>query len=106
MSRPRYRWWGYVKNVVRAYEEMKTLPPEELSAQDRREVHAVEDAIAATAALTEGSLRCGIVERTLLKNSHTLEGAAQAAFVSYMTARRYQGDFIRQVARALKLWGE
>ena len=23
MSRPRYGWWGYIKNVIRAYPELK-----------------------------------------------------------------------------------
>ena len=23
MSKPRYRWWGYIRNVIRAYPELK-----------------------------------------------------------------------------------
>ncbi len=103
MSKPRYRWWGYIKNVARAYPALRRQPPEALNRQDRRERQAVETALEAIAALPDGAERLGVVDRVLFRRSHTLEGAALAVAVSYMTARRYQGDFIGRVAEALEL---
>ncbi|MCI8594100.1 MAG: hypothetical protein HFF09_02450 [Oscillospiraceae bacterium] len=103
MSRPRYRWWGYIKNVARAYPGLKKVPLDALNRADRRERLAVEAALGAITSLPDGKERRGIVERVLFRRSHTLEGAALAEAVSYMTARRYQGDFIARVAEAMGL---
>ena len=37
MSKPRYRWWGYVKAVIRAYPALdKVMRPQQDTALSRR----------------------------------------------------------------------
>lgn len=128
MSRPRYRWWGYVKAVIRAYPELSarhnalhspTVTPtyagaigrtgtsdptgriavREMGKQEQREFEAVRRAVRATVRMSAGRDRLRIIEMVLWRGSHTLEGAALAIPCSYMTARRYHCDFICLVAR-------
>ena len=132
MSKPRDRWWGYVRAVIRAYPDLhrqaqtlretpvtpgyggfgghgspgspteraalRSLPP-----QERREYEAVEQALWETASLPDGAARVRIIDLVFWRQSHTLEGAAQAVHLSYRTARRRQNEFIRLVAEKMGL---
>lgn len=132
MSKPRDRWWGYVRAVIRAYPELRanakelqrtaTTPsygasggsggpsdPVESAAlrrlppQEQREYEAVEQALWETASLPDGAARVRIIDLVFWRQSHTLEGAAQAVHLSYRTARRRQNEFIRLVAEKMGL---
>lgn len=132
MSRPRYRWWGYVKAVIRAYPELLArydalhspsvtagygnLAPgagpgdptgrtalRELPRQEQRELEAVQKAIEKTAALPAGRERLLVIDLVLFKKSHTLDGAAMQVPCSVVTAKRYHGDFVRLTAEKLGL---
>ena len=133
MSKPRELWWGYVKNVLRAYPDYKrelarlrssvvitprynangggsgiSMPTEELAMKElpRKEqlrLEAVERALAETRRLPNGKWRCAIIERVYFRKSHTLEGAAKYCHVSYGAAKEWHGDFIRLVAEHLGL---
>lgn len=127
MSKPRYKWWGYVKNVIRAYPGLKQEYEElhkqsvtanmsgmpggggvsrgteeiairELSKPKQMEYDAVRKAIEATERMRTGQDRMKLMSLVFWKQSHTLQGAAMAVNVSYDTAIDYHGDFIMMVA--------
>ena len=132
MSRPRYRWWGYVKNVIRAWPELERLaaaPPHvsvtakpgpvtaahgvgrpveraavhRMTAQDEREHRALRAAIRETAALPNGDARLAIIDLVYWKRVNTLRGAAKAVGYSYRWARELHREFICLVAEKLDL---
>lgn len=136
MSRPRYRWWGYVKAVIRAYPALsarlrdlqtpgvsqhpgegnaapgragrptEALALRTLPRQEQRELEAVQEALFETAALPDGGARVKLIQMVFWRRSHTLEGAAQALHWSYGHAKRIQERFICQVAKNLGLKDE
>lgn len=96
MSKPRYKWWGYVKAIVRSYPHMRER---EMSEAERKECAAVEDAIRQTMDRASGRERMKLVDMVFFKQTHTLEGAAMEVPCSYVTAKRWQQQFIVQVAK-------
>lgn len=133
MSKPREPWWGYVKNVLRAYPDYRrelarlrssvaitprynangggsgiSTPTEDLAMQElpRKEqlrLEAVERALAETRRLPNGKWRCAIIERVYFRKSHTLEGAADYCHVPYGTAKRWHREFLHLLAEHLNL---
>lgn len=123
MSKPRYRWWGYIKNIIRAYPGLKkeyealheqsvtanmsgmpgggevsrgteSIALRELPRAKQAEYDAVRKAIAITELMRTGTDRLKLMDMVFWKNSHTLQGAAMAINVSYETAVEYHRDFI------------
>lgn len=106
MSKPREIWWGYVKQVIRAapiYRRELARHPDETDTTRRMRLRlaAVDAAISETQRQRDGESRIAIIDKVYFRRSHTLEGAAAACFVCYKTARRWNGDFVRLVARHL-----
>lgn len=95
MSTPRYDWWPYVKGMVRRFPDNT----------NDNETKAVRTAIADTERLLDGSDRMKVVRMVLLKKTHTLQGAALNVPCSYETAKRWQQQFIKDVARAFSCDG-
>ena len=127
MSRPRYRWWQYVKNVIRAYPELKreynalheqavtanvsgmpsggsagrkveSVALRQLPQPQQREYDAVRKTIAVTERMKTGSDRLRMIDMVFWKKSHTLSGAAMLLNISYETAVEYHRDFIMMTA--------
>ena len=127
MSRPRYGWWGYVKNVIRAFPELKreynalheqavtanvsglpggggagrgveSIALRELPGPKQRDFDAVRNAVAITERMKTGRERLKMVDMVFWKGSHTLSGAAMAINISYETAVEYHRDFIMVTA--------
>lgn len=127
MSRPRYGWWGYVKDMIRRYPSLKEefedlhtfavtpsyggtaggggtsratedVAARELPSNKQREYEAVRRAIAATERMTASRDRLRVIDLVFWRQSHKLEGAALLIPCSYRTARRYHAEFIMQVA--------
>ena len=127
MSSPRYGWWGYVKDIIRRYPELKEEYKElhstamtadysgmphghggsrtveeiairELPHNSQREFEAVRHAIERTRVMKNGRDRLQVVSLVFWKRTHSLEGAAQTIPCSYRQARRYHSDFILLVA--------
>lgn len=123
MSKPRYRWWSYAKNVIRAYPALakeyrelheqsitanasgmpggsdvsrgtETVALRELPKQKQREYDAVRKAVLVTRQMRTGPERMKLIDMVFWKQSHTLQGAAMAINISYDTAINYHGDFI------------
>ena len=127
MSKPRYRWWGYIKNVIRAYpglrKEYEALHEQSVTANasgmpggggvsrgtesvairelpftKQREYEAVRCAVEYTRNFKNGELRLKIIDLMYWKNSHTLAGAGQKVGYSYDRARQIHQEFIVAVA--------
>lgn len=128
MSKPRYKWWGYIKAVIRSYPGLKKeyedlheqsitakmsgmpggggvsrgtedIAVRELPYTKQREYEAVRRAVEATRLMKTGKDRIELVDMVFWKKSHTLSGAAYKLSISETTAQRYHGEFIRMVAR-------
>lgn len=87
MSKPRYRWWGYAKAMLRAY-------PDDVTQEER---NAIEAAIQETMELADGKDRIKVVDLVFFKGTHKLAGAAMQIPCSIDTAQKYHADFIRKV---------
>lgn len=127
MSKPRYKWWGYIKNVIRSYPALKRehedlheqsitanttgmprgggvsrgiedIVVRELPKPKQAEYNAVKQAIDSTKRVVTGNDRLKIIDLVFWKQSHTLSGAAMATNISYDTAINYHGEFIMLVA--------
>lgn len=128
MSTPRYDWWPYVKGMIRRYPELchkeadlhdtaitanisgmpgggkrtdktadaalRTLPE-----VNRRELEAVREAVNETKTQDSGNLRLELVKLYYWKRSRTLFGAAEDVHVSRSTAKRWNTEFVKMVAK-------
>ena len=128
MSKPRYKWWGYIRNVVRSYPDLKREYEElhqqsvtanmsgmpgggsvsrgtenvairQLPATKQREYDAVAKAIEATRRMHGGDLRVRIIDLVYWKRTHTVEGAAMRVGYGVDRGKQIHGEFIRLVAR-------
>lgn len=127
MSKPRYKWWGYIKNVIRAYPGLKkeyealheqsvtantsgmpgggevsrgteNIAIRELPYTKQREYEAVRRAIEYTKHFKNGEERLKIIDLMYWKNSHTLAGAGQKVGYGYDRARQIHQEFVISVA--------
>lgn len=89
MSKPRYGWWGYVKDMIRRY-------PDQCNDNERSAVRA---AIEQTERTSNGANRLKVIDMVFWKQTHTLEGAALQIPCHYETARHWHTDFIKAVAQ-------
>lgn len=128
MSKPRFRWWGYILAILRAYPELcaklqqlkdqhitasyepsgggkggiarptESAALAELRGTEGKEYNAVRQAIEYTSKLRNGADRNALIDMVFFKKSHSLEGAALALFISYSTAKSWHKEFILAVA--------
>ena len=128
MSKPRYKWWSYIKAVIREYPGLKKeydalheqtvtasmsgmpgsgnasrstemIAVRELPFVKQREYEAVRRAIECTKAMKNGEHRIRIVDMVYWKKSHTVEGAAMRVGYSVDRGKQIHGDFVRLVAK-------
>ncbi len=93
MSKPRERWWSYVKAMVRHYPKLKVSAK---TVTEQRERDAVAQAIED---LSKRPDKLRLLSLVFFGKNVTLDGAAQACFISYDTARMWHRDFLYSVAR-------
>ena len=97
MSKPRYGWWPYAKWMVRSYKGGGLMTKAERA--------AVEEAIAETEQLVDGAEKYRnapvLAGRKIVVDiqTHTLQGAALACYVSERTAQEWHRQFIRLVGQ-------
>lgn len=133
MSKPRYRWWGYVRNVIRAYpalaekyrdmheqivtanysgnprgggdgRSLENIALRELVPQDQREYQAVLNAINATLRYDTGEERVEFISAIYFSGpQRRLSDVFPSFHIAEATAWRWHGDFIRLVAGYLDL---
>ena len=89
MSKQRYPWWGYTKEMLRRYSYGDLT---------KGEREAIEYAIEKTRNNSDGENRIALIEKVYFKRTHTLDGAAIEVNCSYATARRWQQQFMQLVA--------
>lgn len=100
MSKPRYRWWSYVKAMIRNY---PALVDRYIQGPALREREAVQRAIDQTEQMVDGKERLQVIDLVFFRQTHTLEGAAVLIPCSERTARRWHTDFIKAVAKEFGL---
>ena len=127
MSKPRYKWWGYIKNIIRAYPGLKkeyealheqsvtantsgmpgsgevsrgteNIAIRELPYTKQREYEAVRRAVEYTKHFRNGKERLEIIKLMYWKNSHTLAGAGLQVGYGYDRARQIHQEFVVAVA--------
>lgn len=127
MSKPKYKWWSYVKACIRDYprkcEELMDMQRQQttpnyspsghgseinrstesaalrgLTGQSGREYMAVKTAIEVTGKYKNGQERLKFIDLIFWKRTHSLEGAAMACYVSPATGRTWHKEFIRLTA--------
>ena len=136
MSTCRYDWWGYAKSMVRRYPELlrqyrdlhdtpltarldgtpggsgrvsrpvenaalRMLPPAKM-----RELNAVHKALCETRETLHGEQKLEMIRLVYWRRSHNLVGAAIRLEISEVTAKRWNGEFLRRVGRAFGLLDE
>ena len=129
MSKPRYRWWGYIRNVIRAYPELKkeyesihqqsvtanmsgmpaggsasrgteNIAIRELTMTKQKEYDAVRQAITLTRRMPNGDLRLKVIDLVFWKECRNLLDAGESVGYAYKTARKIQSTFIKLTADA------
>ena len=95
MSKPRYIWWGYVKALIRAAGNPRS----------RKYGYLSEAEIAAFQTVWESTdqERQKLATMVLIRQSHTIPGAALKLRISERTAQRWHAEFICAVAQQLGL---
>ena len=135
MSKPRYGWWSYVKDMIRRYPSLKAeyadlhtqsvtanysgmsggsgagraveeIVLRELPTTRQREYEAVRRAILITERMRSSRDRLKIIDLVFWKRTYTLEGAALLIPCHYNTAQRYHEAFIELVAKEYGLLDE
>lgn len=96
MSKKHYKWWGYIKDVVREYPGSRS---DELSGVALREHEAVKKAVDDTLNMDGGANRLKVISMVHWERTRTLEGAALEIPCGPATAARWQRKFFEEVAR-------
>lgn len=95
---PMYRWWDYVRKIVRAY---PVLEGRELNnPDDIKDRDAVAQAVADTLKHRDGQERVELIRYVYWnQKQHRVKDAELQMHVSEATAKRWHGAFIREVAK-------
>lgn len=129
MSKQRYRWWRYVRRMIRDYPELKdalnelhrqsltadmsgmpkggsagrtveSIALRQLSPDDQKDYDAVNRAVQITQLRADGNERLTLIRYVYwYPKEHTIKDAAPRNNVSEATAKRWHGDFVRLVAK-------
>lgn len=129
MSKPRYRWWGFVRRMIRDYPTLKrnyeelheqslvadmsgmpkggtagrtveSIATRQLPADDQRVYDAVTQAVEATGLLPDGASRLAMIRYVYWnKIPHTVKDAALKIYASRRTAERWHAEFVRLVGK-------
>ncbi len=129
MKKQRYRWWRFIRRVIREYptlkEEYEELHRQSLSADisgmpkgsaagrtvesialrelppdDQKDYDAVTQAIRITKYRQDGEQRLALIQYVYwYEKEHTIKDAAPVLNISEATAKRWHGEFVKQVAK-------
>ena len=129
MSRPRERWWGFVRRMIRDYRSLKiqyedlhsqsitagtsgmpkgsgnssvveNLALRQLPRDDQKAYDAVSRAVEITDLLPDGVLRLALIRYVYWnKRQHTVKDAALQLYISRRTAERWHAEFVRLVGK-------
>lgn len=97
MRSKHYAWWGYVKEIIRAYPSQIGV---ELCGVEQMDFKAVDAAIDETVLVEDdGDDRIKLISLVHWTRNLTIDGAAMALNISRRTALRMQRNFFETVAR-------
>lgn len=99
MKKLRDPWWGFIKEELRRYPSGKAMAESEA---------AIDAAIQATERMDGGSNRLKIIQKVFFNGRNrrlSLRGAAATIPCNYETAKRWQQQFIREVAKNFRCDG-
>lgn len=128
MSKPRYKWWGYIRNVVFAYPDLKKeyeelhrqsitaamggmpsgtgvsrgteeIAVRELPPTEQKEYDAVRRAIELTRKMPQWKRRLEIIDQVFWKKRKNLQDAGEAVGYAYKAARDIQSTFLKLVGQ-------
>lgn len=100
----RYDWWPYMQAIVRRYPS-RQANFENLGKIQRREVHAVSEAIRRTEVMEDGDDRIKLVKAVYWsRHRKTMAGIAMDLYISRATACRWNSEFILTVAECFGLY--
>lgn len=100
----RYDWWPYMQAIVRRYPSRKDNF-DNLGKIQRREVHAVSEAIRRTEAMEDGDDRIKLVKAVYWsRHRKTMSGIAMDLYISRATAFRWNSEFVLTVAECFGLY--
>lgn len=94
MSKPRYFWYGGVRSSIQHYGELSTAGKE---GQEYKT--AIDKAFKDIEEKPEAAAIKYAIEAVLIKQTHTIEGAAMVTYYSRRTVQRWINDFIYRVGR-------
>lgn len=83
-------------NMIRSY-PARQKNADTLGRQENREFETVTKAIEQTKTMADGRNRIQIIDMTLWKQTHTIDGTAIALHLSERTAQRYRWQFVALV---------
>lgn len=102
MSKPRERWWGYARGMIRDYPELEKMYIEGKcqSEDDARDYHAVRRAIEDTQMLADGQRHIDLITLAYWsRRNMLLKDVALRLNISEQTAKLWHRDFVRLVGR-------
>lgn len=127
MSKPRYRWWGFVRRIIRDYpgltaavadlhsqsitantsgmpkgggacRTVEAIALRRLPEDDQKAYDAVAQAVEITSLRSSGNERVAMIRYLYWgDNPQNIQDAALRFHVSERTAKRWHGDFVRLV---------
>lgn len=128
MKKQRYRWWRYIRRIIRDFPTLcaeagelrdqsitaslsgmprgggagrtvEALALRQLSPDDQKDYDAVVRAIRMTRLRPDGEQRIDMIRYMYWREKeHTVKDAAPRFNISEATAKRWHGDFVKQVA--------
>lgn len=129
MSKPRYRWWGFVRRMIRDYPGLKTewedvhsqsITPNmsgmpgggsagrtvesvalrQLAPDDQKVYDAVSRAVVLTELRPDGKQRLALIDLVYWqKKNKLIKDAALLLFISKRTAERWHSEFVQLVGK-------
>lgn len=129
MSSPRYRWWGFVRRMIRDYRGLKSayedlhsqsvtpslsgmpggggngrsvenIALKQLPADDQKVFDAVRRAVEITDLLPDGDLKLALIRYVYWSQKPLhVKDAALKLYISRRTAERWHAEFVRLVAK-------
>ena len=129
MSKPRYRWWGFVRRMIRDYPSLKkdladlhsqsvtadysgmpkgggtgrgveSIALKQLPPDDQQVYDAVTRAVTVTQLRPDGKERMALITMMYWsKKCLTAKASASCLHIAEITAKRWHGDFVTLVAK-------
>lgn len=110
MSKPRERWWGYARRIIRDYPALKRAHADlyaqsvvglrQLPEDDQKDFDAVSRAIEETELMADGRRHIDLISLVYWsKRKLLLKDAATKLHISEQTAKLWHRDFVRLVGK-------